>query len=438
MLKNHPKELWILAATELCERFSFWGTGNLLVLFLIEYYQFPNDKATHIYGLFTGFAAFLPLLGGWIADRWNYQSPLFIGALINALGCFMIATGSIHLLYLALVIIACGYGIFTPSILTVLGFTYRNKPELRETGFSIYYASINIGVFLALASLGIIAKATNWQVAFIVSGSVQLIGLIPLIYYLVHHKETYKALKSFQKETLEKKQPLSKVDKSRLYVIGVFCLISILFWIAYNQAFSSMTIFAHDFMDKTIGNLSIPESLFQSSEPFFLILLAPALSLLYAKLQRIKKDPSPAIKTGLSLLFMALCFFVMMIASYAIPDGAKSADVSWKYLVGSYFFMAIGEMLLAPIGLSMVSRLSPPRYTALSIGIWYVCVGIAFYTGGLLAGFMEQMGSLFKFFSIFVVMTVLPAIIMFIFAKKLTNMSQIDSHTPDSFTDIDK
>lgn len=338
MWKKHPKELWILALTEMCERFTFWGIGNLLVLFLIEHYQFANEKATHIYGLFTGFAAFLPLIGGWVADRWNYQSPLFLGALVNAIGCFLIATGVQHLLYLSLFIVACGYGIFTPSILTVLGYTYRNKPELREAGFSIYYASINIGVFLALASLGIIAKTVSWQTAFIVAGFVQLAGLIPLAYYLIKYKETYHALKAMQKETYKGRHKCSPIEKNRLFVIAIFCLISILFWIAYNQAFSSMTIFAHDFMHKTIGGVSIPESVFQSSESFFLILLAPILAALYAKLQKKHKDPSPSTKTALSLLFMALCFFVMMMASLAIPASAKTADVSWGFLIGSYFF----------------------------------------------------------------------------------------------------
>lgn len=437
-LKKHPKELWILGLTELCERFAFWGVGNLLVLFLIEYYHYPNENATHIYGIFSGCAAFLPLVGGWIADRWNYQSPLFLGAVINAIGCFLMATGIEHLLYFALVIIACGYGIFTPSILTVLGYTYRNKPELREAGFSIYYASINIGVFLALASLGTIAKLLSWNVAFMVAGFVQIAGLIPLVVYLIKHKETYQALKSLQKEHRTERRKLSPVEKQRLIVVGIFCAISILFWIAYNQAFSSMAIFAHSFMNKQVGGVEIPEGVFLSSESFFLILLAPLLATLYAKWQKKNKDPSPALKTALSLLFIAACFFVMMIGCVGIPASATSADVSWRYLVGAYFLMAVGEMLLAPIGLSHVSHLAPPRYTALLIGIWYVCVGIAFYNGGLLAGLMDKMGGLFNFFSLFVAMTLIPAIVMFFFAKKMTKLSHLHSHTPQSFTDVDR
>lgn len=436
-LSKHPKELWILALTELCERFAFWGVGNLLVLFLIEYYQVQNDKASQIYGLFTGASAFLPFIGGWIADRWNYQSPMFLGALLNALGCFMLATGLSVLLRPALILIACGYGIFTPSILTILGHTYRNKPSLREAGFSIYYASINVGVFLALVSLGSIAKLLSWNMAFFVAGLVQIAGLIPLITYLVLHKEAYQSLKAFQKETRAMKKPLTSIEKQRIIVIITFCLISILFWMAYNQGFSSMAIFAHDFMNKKIGGHILPEGIFLSSESFFLILLAPILASVYSMLQKKKLDPTPSTKTGFSLFAIASCFLIMMFASKAIPPHATTADVSYGYLISAYFLMALGEMLLAPIGLSMVSRLSPPRYTASVIGFWYVCVGIAFFTGGMLASLMDKLGGLFNFFSIFVIIAAIPAIIILLLAKKLTKMSHFSSNGEAAIPHVD-
>lgn len=427
MKQKHPKALWILAITELCERFAFWGVGNLLVLYTIEYYQFSHVKATQIYGIFTGFAAFLPLVGGWVADKWNYQSPMLLGAIVNAVGCFMLATGMHSLFYFSLFLIACGYGIFTPSILTVLGYIYRDQPNLREAGFSIYYASINVGVFLALASLGTIANLVSWNMAFGVAGIVQMAGLIPLIWYLFQHKETYQGLKIFQKKTHKENKPLTSVDKKRITVIIVFFIVSLFFWMAYNQAFSSMEIFTHVYMDRMVGHWNIPEGVFLSSESFFLILLAPILSWLYAWLQSKKIDPSPARKTSYSLFFIGACFLVMMIASLEIPAGATEASVSPSYLVFALFLMAIGEMLLAPIGLSMVSRLAPPRYTALSIGLWYVVVGLAFFNGGMLAGLINKMGTLFNFFSIFVVITVIPAIVMWFIANKLTKMSHFNS-----------
>lgn len=435
-MSKHPKELWILSLTEMCERFAFWGVGNLLVLYLIEYYQYPNENATHIYGIFSGFAAFLPFLGGYLSDRWNYQAPLLIGAIINALGCFILATGIHSLMMIALTIIALGYGVFTPSIVAVLSHTYQHKQELREAGFSIYYASINVGVFLALLCLGTIAKVLGWNTAFLVAGFVQLAGLIPLIFYLIHYKETYKELHRMRKSI--QKEPLQPKDKDRLVVLGVFCLVSIFFWAAYNQAFSSMAIFAHDFMNKVVFGLNIPEGVFMSSESFFLILLAPLLAALYTKLQKIRRDPSPTAKTSLSLILIAACFLVMMLASFHIPKQATSANVSSGYLIGAYFLMAAGEMLLAPIGLSMMTRLTPKRFTALSVGLWYLCVGVAFYSGGLLAGLMDRMGGLLHFFSLFVLITLIPGLILFLFRKKLTKMSHINSHLPQEITHVEK
>ena len=422
-LKNHPRELWVLALTELCERFAFWGIGNLLVLFLIEYYQFSNVKATHIYGLFTGFAAFLPLIGGYLADRWNYQSPMLIGALVNAMGCFLLATGHSIALYPSLFIIALGYGLFTPSILTVLGFSYKDKPQLREAGFSIYYASINVGVFLALLSLGTIAKFVSWNAAFFTAGIVQLIGLCPLFWYLRNHTGTTEKLHQLRKQREKQPSKITKIEKDRLKVIAIFCLFSILFWIAYNQAFSSMAIFAHQFMNKEVQGHLIPEGVFLSSESFFLILLAPLLAILYGMLAKLKKDPSPALKTAFSFLFMTACFSVMMIACQHLSPSATEGAISWTYLVGAYFLMAVGEMLLAPVGLSMISHLAPRRYIAGLIGLWYVCVGLAFYIGGVLAGLMASMGGLYNFFSIFVLMSSIPALAMFLSAKKITRLS---------------
>ena len=422
-LSKHPRELWILSLTELCERFAFWGVGNLLVLYLVESYHFQDDKATQVYAIFTGCAAFLPFVGGWIADRWNYQAPILLGALINAVGCFLIASGIQMLLYLALFCMALGYGIFTPSILTVLGYTYRDRPSLREAGFSIYYASINIGVFLALFSMVTIAQLFSWNIAFMVAGFVQIAGLIPLILYLVHHKETYQNLAKMQKERQNHPKKLNPIEKDRVWVIAIFCLISILFWAAYNQGFSSMEIFAHQFMNQTFLGKTLPEGVFLSSESFFLILLAPLLAALYAYLQKKHEDPSPAIKTSMSLFFMAGCFLVMMFASFAIPSGATSANVPSGYLISAYFLMAISEMLLAPIGLSMISRLSPARYTATAVGLWYVCIGIAFFSGGFLAGLMDKVGGIFHFFAIFVILALVPGILMLALAKKLTKLS---------------
>lgn len=420
---KHPKELYILALSELCERFAFWGVGFLLVLYLTGYYHFENAKATYIYGIFSGSATFFPLIGGMIADRWNYQSPLLMGALVNAVGCFMLATGLQSFLYPALAIIACGYGLFTPSILTVLSYTYRDKPSLRETGFSIYYASINIGVFLALISLGLIAQQVSWRAAFCCAGVVQIIGLFPILWYLRHHQETYQTLHHIQKTERAGKRKLTKEERDRVIVILVISVFSILFWMAYNQGYSSMALFAKNYTDRRIFGWDMPPSWILSSEAFFLIVLTPFLARLYRALEKRDLNPNPSLKTAFSLCFIALCFSVMMLGSHSILPSAKSAAIPAGFPILAFFLMAVGEMLLAPIGLSLVTQLSPRALTAFFVGFWYFCVGIAFYLGGTLAGLMNRVGGLFHFFGIFVVLTLIPAILLFFLSKKLTKLS---------------
>jgi Dipeptide/tripeptide permease len=431
-LSNHPKGLWVLALTELCERFAFWGVGNLLVLYLIEYYQFSNVKATHIYGIFTGCAAFLPLIGGWVADRSSYRMSILFGALINMVGCLFLAWGTLPMLYVGLVIIAGGFGLFTPSLLVVLGHLYREKEHLRQAGFSIYYGSINIGVFLAMFSLGIIAKEISWNAAFLVAAAVQTLGILPIAWYFHHHKIDYQAFQAHQTQFRIDKTPLSRPDRRRVLVVIIFCLLSIFFWTSYNQAFSSMSIFVHSFMNKEIGGYQIPEGVFLSSESFFLILLAPLLAYLYSWLQKRHIDPSVAVKTIYSFLFMAAAFFIMMMGAKSIPAGEASAAVSSSYVISTYFLIAISEMLLAPIGLSMVSQLSPQKLTGMLVGFWYVCVGFAFYLGGLLAGLMEKGETLSSFFGFFIIVAFIPAFFLILFNKKLTHMARRDSNEIDS------
>jgi len=422
---KHPKELYVLALAELCERFSFWGTGFLLVLYLVGYYHVEDAKATTIYGIFSGCATFLPLIGGYLADRWNYQTPLLWGALVNAIGCFMLATGLSFLLYPALAIIACGYGLFTPSILAVLGYSYQRQPELRDAGFSIYYASINVGVFLALIILGFISQEVSWNAAFLTAALVQVVGIIPIVWFLVKHKEVHQTLHRLQKESRKEKAPFTQIEKSRIRVILIMGLFSIFFWIAYNQGYSSMSLFSKDFTNRSFLGWEVPPSWILSSEALFLVILAPILSSLYSFLRKKKIEFSAFAKSTLSFFAIAACFLVMMVGSSAIPLDARSASISAGYPIFAFFLMAVGEMLLMPIGLSLVTKLAPHRFTAFLVGFWYLCVGLAFYIGGTLAGLMEKLDQLSHFFAIFVILTLVPGLILLFFFRKLKQMAHL-------------
>lgn len=422
---KHPREMYLLALTELCQRFAYWGIGNLLVLFLVKHFAYSTPKATHIFGAYTGIAFTLPILGGWIADKWNYRSPILLGTLLTACGCFLLASLSETLLIPALALLAFGGGLFTPAIYSLLGSVYAKKPHIREGGFSIYYSSVNIGIFIAMIVLGYL-QTVDWRIVFIVSGCVQMLGIVP--YFSV-----VKRLKSFEIPShyfVSKKDdpnhfPLKKHEKDRIFVILIMTLISIVFWMAYNQAGSSMTLFALKFTDREFGGFTIPTPWFTSTETFFLILFAFPLAYLYLFLRRIKSSASPPMKTALSLFFMGLCFLVMQRAAAHIPAGADHAHVSPYYLVSAFGLMALAELFLAPIGLSLVTHLSPHRYRGLLTGVWFACIGIGFYLGGYVAGWMTQI-HLSTFFDIFVITSFVPAFLLVLFSKKLDNMRHID------------
>jgi POT family proton-dependent oligopeptide transporter len=258
---------------------------------------------------------------------------------------------------------------------------------------------------------------------------VQLIGIIPFL--KVMKRPLLSKLHLIQQKMglfeQPKQTPLTSHEKDRLKVISILAFFSILFWITYNQGGSSMTLFALGYTDRNLLGFEIPPAWLFSAEPLYLVLLVIPLTSLYVYLHKRKKDPTPPMKSAFGLIAMALCFGIMVLAARSIPPQAHNGSVNPLYLLGAYAFMAIGELLITPIGLSLVTHLSPHRYTAMLVGVWYLCIGIGFYLGGVLAGFMSVLHSLSEFFSIYVVLTVIPAIILISLSRKLNEMRHINS-----------
>ena len=420
---RHPKEMYLVALIEMCQRFAFWGVGNLLVLYLVGHFKYSDARADHLYGIYSGIAFVLPLLGGFIADKTSHFKSVILGSIFTMVGCLFIAFGEQSFLYLGLFFAAIGAALFTPSIYTLLGRIYHERHHLREGGFSVYYASVNLGVFLATISMGALGGSGRWKEAFILAALIQLLGLI--LFFFVKNQQVFQASHSLL-PSAKKDVPLNKIDKSRISLIVILSLISIVLWIAYNQGWSSMSLFILNYTQREIGSMTFAPSWILSSESFFLVVLAFPLSWLYRFLAKYKKDPDPIMKTVLSFFCMAFCFLVMSLAAEQIPAGAKTASVSFYYPIGAYFFMALAEMLLAPIGLSLVTHLSPRKYTAFLVGFWYVCVGIANYAGGLIAGWMTNIGSIKQFFDIFTLSCVSVAVVLGLFSRLLDKMRHCD------------
>ena len=423
---KQPKEMYLLALTEMTQRFAFWGIANLLVIYLVQYQKFNDSVADHLFGIFTGVAFALPILGGYCADRLNYRLPVIWGICSTAAGCFLMATGNVTLIYAALILVAAGAAIFTPSIYALLGSLYHKQHHLREGGFSIYYSTVNIGAFIAMIIIGALGQAKLWSIAFVIAGLVQLTGLYFFSKALAN-PDLLKTSKPKNMTKAQKEASLHPHEQKRIIMICILSLFSIIFWMAYNQGGSSLNLFALRYTDRHVFGLELPPSWLLSSETLYLIIFAIPLAALYTYLAKRKKNPTPAFKSSLSLICMAVCFGIMAIASRLIPDGAHSGSVSPFYLLFAYAFMALGEMLIAPIGLSLITHLSPHRFTALLVGCWYLCIGIAFYLGGAVASLMSNLPSISSFFDIFVFLSLVSGIILFTLVKKLNKMRHLNS-----------
>ncbi|MCK4934475.1 MAG: MFS transporter, partial [Simkaniaceae bacterium] len=302
---------------------------------------------------------------------------------------------------------------------------YHEKHIIRESGFSIYYSSVNLGVFLAMIILGYVMHHYGWKLVFVIAAVVQLLGLIaflPVLKFMKTHKVKHHV---FFKEEHKSKYPLHRHEKRRLFVIGILAITSILFWIPYSQSASSITLFILKYVDRTVLGETLPLPWFISLESFFLIIFALPLASLYFFLRKVRSNPNPIMKTAFSMVFMGLCFLVLVRATGNIHLNASSDSINPIYLVFSFALMAISELLIAPIGLSLITNLSPRRYTAFLVGCWYMCIGIGYYLGGYLAGLITST-SASTFFNIFVVTSFITAFILAIFAKKLNKMRHVE------------
>lgn len=408
--------MYLLSLTEMCQRFAFWGVGFLLVLYLTKVHAWAPKEATNLYGIFTGCAFVLPLLGGYLADRLGHKWTVLFGSIATAIGCFLMATQNLDYLTPALALIAIGGGAFTPGIYSLLGHIYRGKNSLRQSGFSIYYAAVNIGVFLAMIILGYVEHKDHWALAFRLAGIGQIIGLIPF-YYSLKNPELKNLMPEKRKSVSGMKLTLTKQEKDRIIVILTLSFFSIFYWIAYSQGGSSLELFGKNFTNRQLGSFTIPTAWLFSVESLCLVLFAFPMAAFYRFLQKTNKDPSASKKTAISLLTLTVSFFIIMIGAKTMPPTGMNP----LFPIMSYIIMAISEMLLAPIGLSLVTNLSPKRYTGLLIGVWYLCVGIAFYLGGRMGGLIKAMGPA-SFLGLFVLASLVAGIVLFGLSAKLTKM----------------
>jgi POT family proton-dependent oligopeptide transporter len=460
--KNNPHSLTTLFFTEMWERFSYYGMRALLVLYLVNSQNYSESDALHIYAVYTGLVYLTPLIGGYLADRFlGSQKAIFIGGLTMMIGHFLMAFP--NFLYLAIGMLIIGNGYFKPNISTLLGRLYKPDDVRRDSGFSIFYVGINLGAFLAPLIVGYVGETINWHYGFAIAGFGMLAGLIqfyigqnkiikedissqskklnpadwgiitlvsvinlPLILVIL---ELNQIINDFFFEILailiiliffyfitKKKQLLAvKKDIKRIAYIGILSIFVIFFWMGFEQAGGSLTLFANNSVDRNFLGFVIPASFFQSINPLIIILIGPMIANFWLSVDRSKNKINTSQKMGLGLLLLASGFFLIMLV-----NNSSETSISLWWLVGVYFLHTMGELCLSPIGLSMVSKVSPKKIASLMMGFWFLSSAVANFTAGKLPAILESNNlDLFTFLSVSSLVAGLVLIFISSFMEKL-------------------
>ena len=401
---GHPRGLATLFFTEMWERFSYYGMRAFLILYMVAPATagglgFADARAASIYGTYTGSAWAASILGGLIADRLlgQYRTVL-LGGIIIAAGHFTLAFPQLPFFYTGLALIAFGTGCLKPNVSTLVGSLYAQGDTRRDAGFSLFYMGINLGAFLGPLIAGYLAQEVNWHIGFACAGVGMTLGLVQ--YVMGGHRLKAAMARLGQKptaptadtaaaaRTAEARRGFSPEEWKRIGAIVIFFIAAGLFWGAYEQAGSTLNLFADRYTRTEVFGFTFPSSWFQSVQPVFVMILAPIFAWLWLRLGR--REPSVPAKFAYGLLFMGLAFMILIPAG-AMASGGEGVRVSPWWLVASYFVSELGELCISPIGLSAVTKLAPLRIVGLMMGVWFLSNAFGNKLAGWAAGFFSTM-----------------------------------------------
>lgn len=417
---GHPRGLATLFFTEMWERFSYYGMRALLMLYMVGSViqpglGFPIPKATQIYGLYTMLVYLMGVPGGYIADKYlGHYRAVLLGGIIIACGHFTMAIPGIPFFYTGLGLIILGTGLLKPNVSTIVGTLYTRDDPRRDAGFSLFYMGINLGAFIAPLITGWLGQKINWHIGFAAAGVGMVFGLIQYVYgrkYLVAATE----LKTPQTAAIESAAALP--DKSftsqewgRITAALILTLFALIFWAGFEQAGSSLTLFADRATRLNVLGFIFPSSWFQSVEPLFVIIFSPIFAWIWLSMSKRKKEPSSPAKFTLGLFFLSLSFLLVVPAAKYYET--HKALVSPMWLIGLYFLQMLGELCLSPVGLSMVTKLSPPRIVGFMMGFWFFATAMGNYVAGWVAGLVGHR----SYSEVFMIAFVTAAVVTLILA----------------------
>ncbi len=338
-----------------------------------------------LYGWYTGLVYLTPLLGGYVADRyWGQKKSVYIGAIIMALGQFLLFTAE-NFFFLGLILLIVGNGFFKPNISTQVGNLYKPGDKRRDGAFTIFYMGINLGAFLCNFVCGPLAQSYGWRYGFLAAGLGMVAGLIIQIVF---------GPSTLAPDTLNKKSnasdaggvtallpPKEENESQRIWALIILCALNIVFWAVYEQQGNTMQTWADEQTNwPTLFGRKLPSTLFQSVNPFFIFTLAPLIDRFWAWEAKRGKEMSSVTKMAVGCIVLGLSFIVMVIGAKAIGTGKGS--LFWP--VFCTMLLTIGELYLSPVGLSLVTKVSPVRFVSMMMGMWFM----SSFLGNIMSGYI--------------------------------------------------
>ncbi|HXG56646.1 MAG TPA: peptide MFS transporter [Vicinamibacterales bacterium] len=478
---GHPRGLSTLFFTEMWERFSYYGMRALLLLYMTAPLAagglgFDTAQGGAIYGLYTSMVYMTTLPGGWIADRLiGQRRAVLYGGILIASGHFSMAVPSLATFYLGLFLIVIGTGLLKGNVSVIVGQLYTPKDVRRDAGFSIFYMGINLGAFLAPLICGYLGQRVSWHVGFAAAGVGMVLGLIQYVLGGKHlgqaglypaPAESPEAAARLKSRALVIGGLLAMIvaavgigaytgalaitarqvadaagifllvvvvvffgwlffssgwtpdERKKIYVIGVLFLAAALFWSVFEQAGSTLNLFADRDTNNVVLGYAYPSSWFQSMNAMFIFALAPVFAWLWVRLAAAGKEPSSPAKFSIGLVFVGLGFAVLIIAAQIASTGVK---VSPMWLTLTYLLHTIGELALSPVGLSAMTKLAPVRIAGLVMGVWFLASSVGNYIGGRVSGLYESL-ALPDLFGLVAAFAIVAGVILALFVKPMKKL----------------
>lgn len=427
-LLGHPIGLATLFGTEMFERFSYYGMRALLTPFLTASIAagglgYTTAKAGPIYGFYTFGVYGLSIFGGLVADKFLglYRSVL-VGGIIIALGHLAIFIPTVPTFFLGLVLIVLGTSLLKPNVSSLVGTLYNKDDQRRDAGFSIFYMGINLGAFLSPLITPVLRTRISWRWGFAAAGLGMVLGIIQYLagrnYVIGHQASGTDAEAARQEKTAVPKEPFTRDEWKRIIVIGILFLFSCFFWAAFEQAGSTLNLFAVRYTDTHLFGLKLEPETLQSVQPLFIILLAPIFAMIWTGLGR--HEPSSPSKFSLGLVFVGLGMLLLMPAARVVQQTA-GIKVSVWWLIGVYFLHTVGELCLSPVGLSVVTKLAPARIVGLMMGVWFSSIALGNLAAGFISGEMDKL-PLTTIFGAVAAVTIGAGVVLFVLVRPIRKL----------------